>query len=293
MFSMNGYPEIGSVERWQSRWIRRMMFLSILFHGGMLLLGSTVSSLFPSYAIPPVVIVELTETPLSTLSEEPDSPPPVLRASGAAPGHRQKGEPPPSQPRWLKKLDAGLAKLSDAPVARKTGKTGGLAVRQWENSAAPKPGDFAPEIAPQNPSAAANQLRDLEGRVRRSGGPYVGSGTESAATAMFGGVGASAGEPIPPWIRDMIRKKVHGYLPELEAAYSASLRRNPNLKGKLMVRFRIDPAGKIQRADPVESTIRDEDFVAVVLEKIRHWTFDPPGGHTVEVLYPFVFVAPA
>ena len=39
--------------------------------------------------------------------------------------------------------------------------------------------------------------------------------------------------------------------------------------------------------------IRDTVFVNAVLAKIRRWTFVLPAGHTVEVLYPFVFVAPS
>jgi TonB family protein len=110
---------------------------------------------------------------------------------------------------------------------------------------------------------------------------------------MFGGTGTSSGEQIPPWIRDMIRKKVRGYLPELEAAYNVAIRRNPALKGKLSVRFRIDPSGRVSRAVSGESSFEDGAFIAVVLEKIRHWTFEPPPGQTVEVLYPFVFMAPS
>jgi TonB family protein len=121
----------------------------------------------------------------------------------------------------------------------------------------------------------------------------VGSGSETEASMMFGGTGTSTNEQIPAWIRDMIRKKVRGYLPELEAAYTAAIRRNPALKGNLSVRFRIDPSGKVSRAVLVGSSLQDGAFNDAVLEKIRHWTFDPPAGRTVEVLYPFVFVAPS
>ena len=295
---MNGVLGVYAFERGQSRFIRRMMLLSLLFHVGMILLGSTVSSLFPPRVVPPVVTVELTDAPVSTLPEEEPAPsPPVLRSPAGAPladapvPPQKTDRPQPSQ-RWLEKLDAGLSRVPDAPVARKTGKAGGLPVRHWENEAAPRPGDFAPAVAPEKSMALAKHVDDLEGRVRRSGSPAVGTGTESEASAMFSGVGSSSDAAIPPWIRDMIRKKVRGYLPELEAAYSAALRRNPKLKGKLMVRFRIDPSGKIQRADSMESSFQDDGFIATVLEKIRHWTFDPLGGYTVEVQYPFVFVAP-
>jgi outer membrane biosynthesis protein TonB len=110
---------------------------------------------------------------------------------------------------------------------------------------------------------------------------------------MFGGTGTAGGDPIPPWIRDMIRKRVREHLPELEALYSAAFRRDPAIRGKLLVRFRIDPSGKVVRAEPGGSPLQDDTFVESVLTKIRGWTFDPTDGRTVEVLYPFVFIAPS
>ena len=91
----------------------------------------------------------------------------------------------------------------------------------------------------------------------------------------------------------MIRKRVRDRLPELEGVYTDAIRRNPDLRGKLLVRFRIDPSGKVQRAEPADGSFRDAAFVNAVLDKVRRWTFEPTGGRTVEVLYPFVFVAPS
>jgi outer membrane biosynthesis protein TonB len=176
---------------------------------------------------------------------------------------------------------------------RKEGRAGGIPVRNWTNEGPAKPGDFAPAVSPERSAAQGRHLEELEARVLLSGRPAVGSGSETEASMMFGGTGTSGNEQIPPWIRDMIRKKVREYLPDLEAAYTDAIRRNPALKGKMIVRFRIDPSGKVPFAVSMESAFADRDFMAVVLEKIRHWTFDPPAGQTVEVLYPFVFVAPS
>jgi hypothetical protein len=52
-------------------------------------------------------------------------------------------------------------------------------------------------------------------------------------------------------------------------------------------------ASEIQRAEPAEESFPDAAFVNAVLGKVRQWTFEPPAGRTVEVLYPFVFVAPS
>jgi TonB family protein len=121
----------------------------------------------------------------------------------------------------------------------------------------------------------------------------VGVGKETEASMMFGGVGDTAGEPIPAWVRDMIRKRVRDRLPELEGIYANAIQQNGDLKGRMLVRFRINPSGKIEAAEAIEESFRDAAFVTAVLMKVRRWTFEPPAGRTVEVLYPFVFVAPS
>jgi hypothetical protein len=148
-------------------------------------------------------------------------------------------------------------------------------------------------VAPEKGLLLGKQLTELETRVRRSGHPGVGVGNEAEASVMFGGTGSSGGEPIPQWIRDMIRRKVRGYLPELEATYTMALRRNPELKGKILIRFQIDASGKIRQAEAMEASFRDEPFLSAVVEKVHRWTFEPTGGRTVEVLYPLVFLLPS
>ncbi len=295
---MNGFAGIGELERWQDRAVLWTAALSLLLHAAVLILGSALSAYFPPKAPPPVVEVELTEPPLSTLPEEKAPPPaPPVPAQKTVPAKKTVPVPAkkakrPSAQKWLRKLDAALPVVPDAPVRRGLGKTGGLPVRRWVNDAAPRPGDFAPAVAPEN-AALRRQIANLEGKLRRSGTPAIGTGKEIDASVLFGGVGSSSGAPIPEWIREMIRNTVRGYLPELEQTYSAAFRRHPGLAGRLVVRFRIDPSGRLVDAQSVRASFRDADFVARVLAKMRGWTFRPTGGRTVDVVYPFVFVAPS
>jgi hypothetical protein len=300
MAAANRLLGVAAMERWQARVLRWMTGLSLLFHAGVLLLGSTVSALFPPISAPPVVFVEIADPPLSALPEEAPAPPPppVVRETALSTSrHPLPSRPPAVRPsraeEWLKKLDAGLARVPEAPVTAKAGKPG-IPVRRWETDAAPRPGDFAPAVAPEN-KALLGEISELEGKVRAAGVPGVGvaDGEEVEVLAMFGGTGAAGGDPIPPWIREMIRNKVRERLPELEILYSAAFRRDPAIRGKLLVRFRIDPSGRVVLAEPRGSSLRGDAFIESVLTKVRGWTFDPPGGRTVEVLYPFVFVAPS
>jgi len=301
---MNSYSPIDSLERHQARIIRRMMVLSLVLHVGVFLLGTAISPLFPSMQPPPTVFVELTDAPSSEFPEIPG--PPLQVATPVRVGPPDASPSPPASPRpaakenpalrrWLDKLDAGISKVPDAPVARKGGDVGGIPVRERTSEEAAKPGDFLPAGVPGGTAALGKQLEDLEARVRRSGRPGVGIGSETEASMMYGGKGAAAGGGggIPAWLRDMIRKRVRDSLPELEAVYNEAIRRNPDLRGRLLVRFRIDPSGKVQRAESVEGDFRDPAFVNAVLEKIRRWNFEPTGGLAVDVLYPFIFIAPS
>jgi TonB family protein len=300
---MNGFSAVDGLERWQARVIRMMIILSVVAHVAALLLGSSLSVLFPSREFSAPVFVELTDAPVSELPEElPAPPPPVassarpesFRASSDRPAStRPTPKEPPAARRWLDKLDAGMANVPEAPIARREGKAGGIPVRHWTNEGPARPGDFAPAVAPENSAAFGKHLGELEARVRGSGRPGVGFGKEAEASMMFGGAGDAAGEPIPAWIREMIRKRVRDRLPELEGVYTDAIRQNPDLRGKLSVRFRIDPSGKVQSAEPADGSVGDSAFVNAVLAKVRRWTFEPPAGRTVEVLYPFVFVAPS
>lgn len=285
--------------------IRRMLLLSMGVHIVVFALGSAIAPLFPDRAFSPPVMVELTDAPpMSELPEEEPAPPAPSRTAAMAPASQgpaaaasRAPAPAPSAAKtagkWLQKLDAGLPAVPEAPVARGEGKAGGIPVRNWSNEGPVKPGDFAPAVAPERTAALGKHLEELEGRVLRAGRSSVVSGKETEASMMFGGTGESPGEPIPAWVREMIRKRVRGYLPELEALYTDAIRRNPDLRGKMLVRFRIDPSGRILEAGPAEERFGDPAFVNAVLGKVRRWTFEPTGGRAVEVLYPFVFVAPS
>jgi len=300
---MNSCQAVEGLERDLARIARRMLVLSVVAHAAALFLGLILSPLFPPMQASPPVFVELTDAPTSVLPEQAPAPPPrVSSAVESKSTAASSREPVPSRPdprpdpaaqRWLAKLDAGLPKVPEAPVAREEGKAGGIPVRQWINEGPARTGDFAPTVAPERSAAFGKQLEELEARVRRSGRPGVGFGKETEGSLMFGGTGGSTGEPIPAWIREMIRKRVRDHLPELEGIYTEAIRRNPDLRGKLVVRFRIDPSGKILRAEPAGSDLRDPAFVNSIIEKIRTWTFEPTGGRAVEILYPFLFITPS
>lgn len=304
---MNALPPIDGLEPRHERLIRRMLILSLGVHVALFFLGLTLSPLFPSSQVTSPVFVELTDAPMSPPEKTSPSPPVALTAraeSGDASSRVQDRTRPVAKEtlaarRLLEQLDAGISKAPDTPVVRKEPNAGGIQTRSRTSDVPVKPEDFPPGAGPERTAALGKHVEELEARVRRSGRPTVGFGKETEASMIFGGtggaggIGGTGGEPIPAWIRDMIRKRVREYLPGLEKVYTDAIRRNPGLRGKLLVRFRFDPSGKIQHAESVEGDLRDPAFVNTVLNKIRTWTFDPVEGHTVEVLYPLVFIPPS
>ena len=301
---MNALTQIDGLEPRQERLIRRMVLLSFVVHVALFFLGLTLSPLFPSIQVTPPVFVELTDAPTSETpgkrAVQPLQVAPTVRAESSEDSPRAPASPRPAARenpaarRWLEKLDASVRNAPEANVAPREGQPGGIPVRSRTSDGPAKPGDFAPAGVPGGTAGLGKQMADLEARVRRSGRPGVGTGSETEASMMYGGQGETArGGGIPAWLRDMIRRRVRDSLPELEAVYNEAIRRNPELRGKLIVRFRIDPSGKVQQAEPVEGDVRDPAFVNSILEKIRHWNFEPTGGRAVEVLYPFVFIAPS
>lgn len=87
-------------------------------------------------------------------------------------------------------------------------------------------------------------------------------------------------------IAALIRKNIGHIL----YCYERSLSANPNLFGKVSVRFTIGGSGKVESQKIGETTLRDKRVESCMLEKISNWKFpEPKGGVQVVVTYPFLF----
>ena len=76
---------------------------------------------------------------------------------------------------------------------------------------------------------------------------------------------------------------------QLRLCYELALRRNQAAKGSMEWRWLIDSRGKIAGVDLLKSSIKDEELVRCVHDKIATWKFTKPLGGSVEVRYPFEF----
>jgi outer membrane biosynthesis protein TonB len=75
----------------------------------------------------------------------------------------------------------------------------------------------------------------------------------------------------------------------IKACYENALKRNPNLKGKIAIRFTILPTGGLSDLEAAANTMGSADVATCIVSTMRSWRtqFKPSGPVTVE--YPFVF----
>jgi TonB family protein len=95
--------------------------------------------------------------------------------------------------------------------------------------------------------------------------------------------------------QEEIKKEVEKHRQQIMYYYNKELKRNPNLRGKITVRFTIEPNGRVSHCEVISSTMNassdlEENLVRIIR---RTWKFSPiaASAGAVTVVYPFVFVA--
>jgi hypothetical protein len=98
-------------------------------------------------------------------------------------------------------------------------------------------------------------------------------------------------EPIAGVINHSdVEKTVAAGRYQLRLCYEIALRRNQAAKGSMEWRMLIDSRGMISKMDLITSSIKDEELVRCVRDRIAAWKFPRPRGGSVEVRYPFEFM---
>lgn len=76
----------------------------------------------------------------------------------------------------------------------------------------------------------------------------------------------------------------------LQDCYERELRKNPNLSGKIVVRFTIGEDGKVSDVRIESDNMGNPEVSDCILSRIRRWLFPKPDEGSVTVSVPFVFV---
>jgi outer membrane biosynthesis protein TonB len=87
----------------------------------------------------------------------------------------------------------------------------------------------------------------------------------------------------------IVAKEVRGRMAAIKGCYERSLKRNPNLSGKIVVRWTITAAGTVQGVEVDSDTVGDPEVVSCMKGLIGRWRFAAPSGGSVEVSFPFLF----
>jgi TonB family protein len=140
------------------------------------------------------------------------------------------------------------------------------------------------------------------GMPPEGGSGPIGLGSLGTIASESHGVGGSGFGRIAPVIgtgtaevrgslsREVIRRSIRRHINEVRFCYEQGLARNPELAGRVSIRFIISPSGAVTSSTVAESTLGDrtaEDCVARAVQRVAFP--EPEGGVVVIVTYPFVF----
>jgi outer membrane biosynthesis protein TonB len=89
--------------------------------------------------------------------------------------------------------------------------------------------------------------------------------------------------------REALARYVKARLKSIQNCYEKELKRNPSLKGKVVVRFSIMPSGRTGNIEIEENTMGNDAVGACIRNVIRPWVFPFKPDEEVPVAYPFVF----
>jgi TonB family protein len=109
-----------------------------------------------------------------------------------------------------------------------------------------------------------------------------------ASLALAIGLAASVLAPRASALTvDRIGSTVRRHVTDVRVCYLHALRLRPDLAGRVVVRFTVDPAGAVSSARVESDSVGDPTMSACMLDAVRHWRF-PAGTESETVSYPFV-----
>jgi TonB family protein len=154
----------------------------------------------------------------------------------------------------------------------------GSASPEPTTSAPPEPKPAAPPPDAQAPAAAT----PVEAPPPRATSRPDGNVRPGAATAT----GTLGGNISESQVRDVVEK--HGEL--FDECYKIGVKSSPKFTGKVTVKATIGPTGRVNRADVVRSTAKNQQVDRCVADTFEKMQFpSPQGGVTTVITFPIEF----
>ncbi len=127
----------------------------------------------------------------------------------------------------------------------------------------------------------------------KAGGQGLGGiGNLATGKTGTGGVGLleEEGEIVGGLDREIISQYIKSQLGQILYCYERQLSANPELYGKVAIKFTIAGDGTVETQRVGESTLKNATVEGCILQKVARWKFPTPeGGTKVMVTYPFLF----
>lgn len=117
-------------------------------------------------------------------------------------------------------------------------------------------------------------------------------GTLAGGKAGQGGVGLleDEGEITGGLDRDVIAQYIKSQLGQILYCYERQLSANPDLYGKVAIKFTIAGHGGVETQRIGDSSLKNATVEGCILQRVAKWKFPAPeGGTKVLVTYPFLF----
>lgn len=163
--------------------------------------------------------------------------------------------------------------------------------------------------------AASGRALAAVGKVESSGrnwnGESAGNGTGVSTAGVGGGKGTSGlggglgqgktgsggvglieeeSEVVGGLDREIIAQYIKTQLGQILYCYERQLSANPDLYGKVAVKFTISGNGQVETQSINDTTLKSVPVEGCILSKVAKWKFpEPRGGTKVLVTYPFLF----
>ncbi|NUN05727.1 MAG: AgmX/PglI C-terminal domain-containing protein [Bdellovibrio sp.] len=126
------------------------------------------------------------------------------------------------------------------------------------------------------------------------GGGKSASGMGGLAAGGTGNAGVGLieeeGEITGGLDREIIAQYIKSKLGQILYCYERQLSANPDLFGKVAVKFTIGPSGSVEQQLIGDTTLKNATVEGCILNRVAAWKFpNPQGGTRVLVTYPFLF----
>ena len=151
--------------------------------------------------------------------------------------------------------------------------------RPGRGGAASDQGGTAATIGRIGPSGVRRTVGGTKARVER---PVKATIATSGPSNTFG-----TGKMDRSEIARVVRLRIKF----VKGCYERALKKDPTLRGKVVVQFTIGEVGRVTKSKIASSTMQSATVGSCILARIASWRFPKPEGGSVTVSFPFVFTA--